>query len=194
VFEPAEQSRVKGFSVNHDPSDCKPAGRVRLLAAATLIGVLHLTGCATATFQHGVYTKNQTTYRVGLLGPDWQPVHVSDNDLAFHRTHMGTISANATCSDYEDVPTTALLNHLLFETTERRSLVEEVVTLDGRGARHVVMQAELDGVPLEFEVFVLKKDGCVFDLTHIRSPQPPPAARASFLAFVQQFAVLRVQR
>ena len=168
--------------------DSARAGRI---SAACL--ALALAGCASASFSQGVYRDRYTTYRIGSLGTGWQPVHVSDNDLAFHRARMGTISVNSTCTEYDDVPTSALLNHLLFETTQREALLEEVVPIDGRGARHVVMHAELDGVPLEFEVFIVKKDGCVFDLSHIRGQPSDPAARATFARFVQQFAVLEVR-
>lgn len=164
----------------------------RAAFALQLAALLAALGCGGATFQGGVYQDDHARYRVGPLGPEWQRVAVGGNDLAFQRDDMGTISVNSTCTEYEDVPVSALVNHLLFDTTNRRFLTEEVVTLDGRGARHVIVQAELDGVPLEIELYVLKKDGCVFDLGHIRSRSAPPAARAEFTAFVQRFAVLAV--
>jgi hypothetical protein len=150
--------------------------------------------CATTSYDRGLYQDSRVRYRVGELGDAWRPVRVDGGDVAFHRAGMGTISVNSTCTEYEDVPPSALLNHLLFETTERRFLTEEVVPLDGRSARHVVVQLELDGVPVEVELFLLKKDGCVFDLTHVRTPTAPRAARESFVEFVQRFRVLEVRR
>lgn len=149
-------------------------------------------GCAGASFRNGVYEDENVRYRVGALGSAWRRVDVEGDDLAFRRAGFGTISVNSTCTDYEDVPTTALLNHLLFETRARRFLVEEDVTLDGRGARHVIAQVELDGVPVELEIFLLKKDGCVFDLVHVCGVPAPAGASEEFEAFVQRFAVLRV--
>ena len=151
-----------------------------------------LTGCGGASFDNGVYQDDHARYRVGILSPAWRRVEVEGNDLAFYRPQMGSITVNATCSEYEDVPISALVNQLLFDTTERRFLVEEVVTLDGRGARHVLMQLELDGVPLEMELYVVRKDGCVFDLVHTRSRAAAPEARSTFATFVQHFAVLKV--
>ena len=162
------------------------------VAISLWLGSACLLGCGAGALHDGVYEGEQARYRVGPLPPEWRLVQVADNDLAFHRHGMGTISVNSTCSDYEDVPESALVNHLLFDTTERRFLQEETVTLDGRGARHVIVQVELDGVPVEVELFVLKKDGCVFDLGHVRSRGSDPAARNSFLAFVARFAVLEV--
>ena len=153
-----------------------------------------LFGCGGgASLRDGVYDDGRARYRIGSLSPEWRRVELDDNDLAFHRRGMGTISVNSTCSDYEDVPNVALVNHLLFDTSERRYLQEETVTLDGRGARHVVVQIELDGVPIEIELFVLKKDGCVFDLGHVRSRSSDPTARRGFLAFVHRFSVIQVR-
>lgn len=152
--------------------------------------LLQLCACAAANFHDGVYQDDHARYRVAALPPQWRRVQADDNDLAFHRAGMGTIGVNSTCTDYEDVPATALVNHLLFGTTSRRFITEETVTLDGRGARHVLLRLELDGVPLEVEIFLLQKDGCVFDLTHVRSRSAPVQARAAFVAFVEHFAVL----
>jgi hypothetical protein len=157
---------------------------------SVVLTLLLLGACGGASFRDGVYEDEHARYRVGSLRGGWERFEVGDNDLAFHKRGMGTISVNSTCSDYEDVPPVALLNHLLFEMTERRFLVEETVTLDGRGARHVVVQVELDGVPLELEIYLLKKDGCVFDLTHVRERSVSAEARATFVAFVQRFAVM----
>jgi hypothetical protein len=150
-------------------------------------------GCAGASFRDGIYEDDLVKYRVATTLQGFSRVEVGDNDLAFHRDGYGTIGVNSTCTEYEDVPDVALVNHLLFETTSREFVTEETVTLDGRGARHVVVRAELDGVPLELELFVMKKDGCVFDLTHIRSVSAPPNVRQTFLSFVQGFSVMAVR-
>jgi hypothetical protein len=151
-------------------------------------------GCATASLRDGIYVDEHARYRIGALPAGFERVEAPDNDLAFHRRGDGTISINTTCTDYEDVPLPALVNHLLFDTTERRFAIEETVTLDGRAARHVLVHAELDGVPIELELYVMKKDGCVIDLAHIRSSQASAGARDIFRAFVLRFALLEVHR
>jgi hypothetical protein len=153
-----------------------------------------LAACGGSTFRDGVYADGSTRYRVGGLDSSWQRVGVDGNDLAFHRPELGTIAINSTCSEYEDVPLPALTNQLLFDTTQRRVLLEETVTLSGRGARHTLLELELDGVPLELELYVLRRDGCVFDLSHIRSRARPEHARQVFARFVAEFDVLEVRR
>lgn len=160
--------------------------RLRSLVLAAL-----LAGCGGASFANGVYDDGTVRYRVGSVGSGWERVEVDDNDLAWTHRALGTISLNSTCADYEDVPEQALMNHLLFGTRERQYQVEETVTLDGRGALHTVVDLELDGVPLTLEIFVLKKDGCVYDLSLIAGRGSFAQARPAFAGLVRGFEVLR---
>lgn len=158
-----------------------------------LLGLVLSVGCgARATFDGANFHKSEVDYRVGRLGAGWHRVKVKGNDLAFHRAMQGAMSVNATCREYEDVPQQVLLNQLLFGTTQRKYLVDEEVTLDGRGARHAVVEAELDGVPVRLEMYVLTKSGCVFDLSYV-SDRSAPAAR-EFEAFVHAFQIGTVRR
>lgn len=165
------------------------------IRVASLFGVLGLfAACGGGGLRNGVYSDAYTRYRVAELPSAWQFVSADGNDVAYYRSGMGTIAVNSTCTEYDDVPLSALVNHLLFDTTSRHVLVEETVTLVGRGARHLLVNLELDGVPLQIELYVLRKDGCVYDLSHVRARAVNPAARDTFLAFVQGFDVLKVDR
>jgi len=151
-------------------------------------------GCGGPTFSQGIYDDGIVRYRVGDPGPGWQRVEVMDNDraLAFHNDQLGaTVSINATCEEYEDVPDEALLNHLLFGMRERVFRVDETITLDGRGALHAVVDVELDGVPVTLEVYLVRKDGCVYDLTLIASRQEFEPARGALARLTARFHVLR---
>lgn len=159
-----------------------------LMVCAALLTSLTLAGCGGATFKNGVYEDDEARYRVGVLGPEWKRAEVDDNDLAFYRNGVGTISVNATCDEYEDVPHAALVNHLLFGTTQRQFRTEEMVQLDGRGAYHVLVSAELDGVAMLIDVYVIKKDGCVYDLSLLASEATHPRAVGTFQEFVSGFS------
>jgi hypothetical protein len=162
-----------------------------MLRSLRSLGWLAVCACgASSSFHDRVYDDGTVRYRVGPLSSQFQRIEVGDNDLAWHDRGLGTISVNSTCSDYEDVPATALLNQLLFGTTSRNFRVEEIATLDGRAARHVIVDVEMDGVPVTLNVYLLQKDGCVYDLTHVVAPQESERARPLFEAFVRGFAVL----
>jgi hypothetical protein len=76
---------------------------------------------------------------------------------------------------------------LLIGFTDREFVEEETIPFDGREARHVLVRAKLDGRPVLIELFVLKKDGCVFDLSCIGSPERVPQVRPAFRTFVDGF-------
>jgi hypothetical protein len=79
------------------------------------------------------------------------------------------------------------VNDLLIGTTARRVLLDETVSLDGREARHEVIWLRLDGVPLIYDVYVLKKDGCIYDLSLVCRPRAYDAVADQFVAFVADF-------
>ncbi len=147
-------------------------------------------GCA-AQFDGRSFRKREVSYRIGQLDPGFRRVQVEGNDLAFYKPGAGSIAVNALCKDYEDVPHEALLNHLLFGTTHRTFLSDEEVTLDGRAARHALVDAELDGVPVRLEIYLLTRARCVFDLSYISDRSAP--ARESFARFVRAFHVQDVR-
>jgi hypothetical protein len=158
-------------------------------AVVLLVWAVLTSGCA-AHFDGSLLRKREVSYRVGALDARFRRVHVEGNDLAFYRAGAGSIAVNALCKGYDDVPADALLNHLLFGTTHRVYLRDEEVTLDGRAARHARVDAELDGVPVRLDVYVLTHAPCVFDLSYI-SDRSAPAER-EFSEFVRAFRVERI--
>ena len=164
----------------------------RILCAAAL--AVLAAGCGTSqSFQGRVFDNGTVRYRVGALDAGFETISVGDNDLAWHHAQLGTISVNSTCKQYEDVPAPALVNQLLMGTTERVYRVEETVTLDGRAAQHLLADVQLDGVPITIDVYLVVKDGCVYDLTHVAGRERAEQARPLFERFVRSFAVLETR-
>jgi hypothetical protein len=171
-----------------------PSARQAMCArAASLFAGLCLLvcGCAATRFDGSLLRKREVSYRVGVLDASFRRVHVEGNDLAFYSHGSGSISVNALCKDYDDVPSEALLNHLLFGTTHRCYVLDEEITLDGRAARHALVDAELDGVPLRLELYVLTRANCVFDLSYISDRKA--RAQAQFAQFVHAFRIVDVR-
>ncbi|WP_342377916.1 hypothetical protein NVS55_01260 [Myxococcus stipitatus] len=137
-----------------------------------LLGVLaFLGGCHRVTFEDSVLSKPEVRYRVGPLPKAWSRVWLEDNDLAFAEAGTGrALSVNATCKGHDDPPLQVLTRHLLMGFTERREVSQGLITLDGREALRSRFLAKMDGVPVELELVVLKKDNCVFDFTYVAPP------------------------
>lgn len=162
--------------------------RCELVLLSALLGSA---ACGSSpSFRDRVFDDGTVRYRVGPLAGPFQRVDVEDDDLAWHDPSNGTVSVNSTCTEYEDVPARALMNQLLMGTTERAYRLDETVTVDGRAAQHAIVDLELDGVPVEIDVYLLVKDGCVYDLMHVAARDRAAQSRPMFERFVHGFAVL----
>jgi hypothetical protein len=152
---------------------------------------LVLAACAAAqgSFDGAVYRSGAIVFRVGPVPSGWQRVHVSDASLAF-RDEGNDASAlvNVRCRHAEDdTPLVALTNHLLMGTTERDVVLQETIPFDAREALHTVLRAKLDGVLMTYDVYVLKKDGCVYDFIYVAPPGRADAGLPAFERFVAGF-------
>jgi hypothetical protein len=166
--------------------------RARVLWALGLTGLLSLASCAGSSFDGRVYRNDEHAFRVGPLPRNWRPIESDTALLAFRDdTHGATIALSGRCGkDGDDVPLQALTHHLFLHFTDRQVLSQDIVPLDGRDALRTEIIAELDGVPKHFDVYVLKKDGCVYDFLNISASSSPPSERAEFERFVRGFATL----
>jgi len=145
-------------------------------------------GGANATFEGGVFKGPNATFRVGDVPGEWHRVDVNDVALAFRDAHGSSILVSGRCDlRVDDVPLVALTNQLVMGTTERDLVKEETIPFDRREARHTVMKAKLDGVPLVWDVYVMKKNGCVYDMVYVAPPDRFEEGSGAFEKFAQDF-------
>lgn len=130
-----------------------------LLAAAA--------GCASGgTLRNGTYEDDEATYHLGELPSDWRALEFAENDLAWASDGGQVIAVNAVCEGHGDPSLKVLTDHLLMGFEERAVVEREELRIDGRGALRTKASASLDGVPVELELTLLKKDGCVYDMVY----------------------------
>jgi hypothetical protein len=154
---------------------------------------LCVAACGASSFDGTTYRGEGFTFRIPNAPANWRRLDVSHASLAF-RDDMAdaTIAVNGRCKiDGEDVPLSALTQHLFIQFTDREITSQEVVPFDNRQAMHTVLVAKLDGVPKKFDVWVLKKDGCVYDFVYISSPERFEAGVPGFQRFVRGFATVQ---
>lgn len=156
-----------------------------LLAVAAL-------GCAGASFDGAVFRDHGVAFRVGAVPARWRRLDADGGALAFRDdAHGATMFVNGRCGDdAKDVPLRALTAHLLVGTTDRVVREEEELPFDGREALHTRLDAKLDGVRMAYDLFVLKKNGCVYDLVCVTRPEHAAAAVEAFRRFAIGFRAL----
>ena len=153
----------------------------RLALAATLaVGCGHV-----ASLQAGVLRKGDLSVRLGPVPAEWSRISLDGADVAYRdERRQASILLNVRCHERDgDAPLGSLTAHLVMGTTERQVLGEETIPFDGREALHTQMSAKLDGVPLQYDLYVAKKDGCVYDVVYVAPREEFEAGVAAFERF-----------
>jgi hypothetical protein len=161
------------------------------------LAVIMLTACGGSkgkgSFDGSIYRNGPIAFQVPSAPAEWKRVDVDDAALAFRDdTHGASVLLNARCLSADDrTPLVALTNHLLIGATERVYVSQAAEPFDGREALHTKLKAKWDGVPMMLDVFVLSKDGCVYDFVYLAPPESFDEGAASFERFVRGFRTLK---
>ena len=150
-------------------------------------------GAQRGSFDGTVFRDKNIAFQVPRPPAEWRRVDVTDASLAFRDdAHEASVLVNARCLSADDrTPLVALTNHLLIGATERNYKTQEVEPFDGREALHTKLEAKWDGVPMALNVFVLSKDGCVYDFVYVGAPAHAASGGAAFERFVRGFRTLK---
>ncbi|PRP93784.1 hypothetical protein ENSA5_41850 [Enhygromyxa salina] len=129
------------------------------------------------------------TYRVGLPGAAWEPLAGPGFQAVWqHSTDPAIIQVHGECEDHGDSDLEDFTDHQRIDYSEWAIVEEPTGELDAEGrprmrqkqyyttiadreALRTTVRAKLDGVEVMLEYVVLKKDGCLFDLTYITVPR-----------------------
>lgn len=135
----------------------------------------------------GVLTKGDIALRFGPVPTPWRVIPIAGADLAFRDdAHDGSVLIDIRCSERDgDAPLSVLTEHLIMGTTERSIETQATIPFDDREAMRTTLAAKLDGVPMRYDIYVMKKDGCVYDLVYVAPPDPFVAGAPAFERFVE---------
>jgi len=150
------------------------------------------TSCSATAFDGSLYRGEGFAFQIPPIPTEWSRLDASEAALAFRdEANHGTVMLHGRCGlDGDDAPLVSLTQHLFLQFTEREIRTQEVVPFDGREAMHTVLDAKLDGVAMSYDVWVLKKDGCVYDLLYLAPSASFAAGRDTFAVLVRGFATV----
>lgn len=133
--------------------------------------------------------RKEATYRFGLPGAGWRPVrNLKDVQVAWvHPEIGGAIEIHAQCDDQGDSSLDQYTDHLRIDWTGWEVISQEETRLLDRAALHTEVIAELDGVVRQNELWVVKKNGCLFDLRYSATPALFDQGQAAFADVVAGF-------
>jgi len=161
---------------------------------ALVITALTLFGCAGWRDQGDTYYGGRdeaATYHFALPSGPWRPVReVEDVQVAWVNPAIdgvGIIELRGQCEEQGDSSLAQYTDHLRIDWDDWTVIEQEESTLIGRAALHTVVDASLDGIARRSEFWVVKKNGCLFDLRYSAGVSDFEAGRAEFAAVVRGF-------
>jgi hypothetical protein len=174
-----------------------PPGRGRLgwgwFLAISLMPLLSLTSCR-ATVGRVIgqqFVSSAYAFEVPLPGDAWQPVPDELSVLTLTHPHLAAgITISVTCDRERDVPLNILTRHLFFGFTHIEVLQQEPQTLNGIPALKTVARARLDAREVQVYSYVVRRDGCVYDMVYFASPQDFSRGEPSFERMMAGFRFL----
>lgn len=148
-----------------------------------------LSACAGGRIEGGVFYSPKG-YRVSLPAGAWRASIEGPADLVLARAGLGAgILAHATCEGMPPArPLVVLARYLAFGLEGRKLLEQEEVTVGDRAGIRVLLEGRLDATPVKVEAFVLKGEGCVYDLVYAAPPADFAAGQGEFRRLVGSFA------
>gem|GEM_PF-156064 len=145
------------------------------------------------------------SYRFGSPGAAWVPMRDKGYQVAWrHDTDPAAIQVYGECDDHGDSDLEDFTDHqridypgwtiieeptgeLDAEGRPRMRPMQYYTTIVDREALRTTVRANLDGVEVMIEYVVLKKDGCLFDLTYIAKPELFDRHTADFQTVIDGF-------
>ena len=165
-------SRADGIACPSNGEATAAASPTPVLALILLVvAAMHL-GCTTAHLVDNRYQDEHVSYTIGQPGAGWVQMRLEKANVAWHHPDLAAgMFLNSTCGGVQDAPLIGLSNELLIGSTEREILQQEVMPWSHREALETVVTCKLDGVARKRILFVIKKDGCVYDLVYDAPPE-----------------------
>ncbi len=151
--------------------------------------VFLLAACSGPALNGGVWKVGGAEFRIGAIPQTWHRVETLGTSAGFRDDpHEASILVGARCNvASDDAPLLALTNHLVMGTTERDIVSQDTIPFDGREAMHTILRAKLDGVRMSYDIYVLKKDQCVYDFVFVAEPKHFDDGAPAFERFVSGF-------
>jgi hypothetical protein len=146
------------------------------------------------------------SYRFGSPGPAWEPLTTKGLQVAWrHGSDPAVIQVFGECQNHGDSDLEDFTDHQRIDYSSWKIIEEPTGELDaegrprhrarqfyttvaGREALRTTVRANLDGVEVMIEYLVVKKDGCLFDLTYIATPADFDRHTADFQKVIDGFA------
>jgi hypothetical protein len=162
--------------------------------AVGYLALMSLTSCR-ATVGHVIgqqFVSPAYAFEVPLPGDEWHLVPDEPSVLTLTHPQLAAgITISVTCDRERDVPLNILTRHLFFGFKNMEVLQQESQALNGVPALKTVARARLDAHEVQVHSYVVRHDGCVYDMVYFASPQDYSRGEPSFARMMAGFRFLQ---
>jgi hypothetical protein len=145
---------------------------------------------ALAACGKGPVTGKVAAFGHGPLPESWRKTEMKGLAVAYYHAGYGATAGIAPlCEGISDYTLESLAQQELVGLEEREVVEQGRVTVDGREAIDWVVKGSVDGVAMQVNLVVFRKDGCVYDLNLVSRPETFARAREDFRVFVNGFVL-----
>lgn len=127
-----------------------------------------------------------TDYRVTPL-PNWKAIDRFESDKAFRLPSNNVVTITSSCKGVSEVPLDVLTRQLLIGGRNLEWVEKRNISVDGANGLFSRLRATYDNVRAYLIVFVLPKEGCVYDFSLMSNKMIPDADIDDFLIFIKSF-------
>lgn len=147
-----------------------------------LLVLISAAACASGgELKDGGFRDGKVSYRLGLPGEGWSSLKLEAANVAWYNAALSaSLMVNSHCDGVKDAPLAGLTEDLLIGITDREVVSQQLKPWAGREALETIAAGKLDGVERKLALFVLKKDGCVYDVVLGAAPEHFEGALAAF--------------
>ncbi len=133
--------------------------------------------------------QHEATYRFGAPGAGWEPLKQKGTQVAWWNADLqAAIVLDSQCEMHGDSQLEQFADHLRIDFREWEVISQEHLPLVGRDGLRTVVLASIDGGPkTKMELYITKKNGCLFDLEYIAPPANFDRGRPAFQQVVAGF-------
>jgi hypothetical protein len=158
------------------------------------LALLSLTSCRATVGQvvGRQFVSPAYGFEVPLPGEEWQPVPDEPSVLTLTHPQLAAgITISVTCGQERDVSLNILTRHLFFGFKDMEVLQQESQAINGVPALETVARARLDAHEVQVHSYVVRRDGCVYDMVYFASPQDYARGEPSFARMMAGFRFLQ---
>lgn len=151
------------------------------------LAALMLTSCVSVNVGSGKVEKSKNVEYQNPTSP-FSSVRMDGADEAWQSNKTGnTISFISECGPAADVSLQSIQTDSLSGLTEKEIHSAQNIDFNGRAALRTLAQGQTDGVVVEVDMLVFKKNGCTYTLSYLGVKKTFPSEQKYFDQFLKSF-------